>query len=113
MQKVVGVSVSHKIRLSLVTDEGFGELDRKYVGLKVAEVDVDGNYTKIVGLNGADWFQLLGCEVEFSCQPLTHSEALLLGYDPDDESMHCLIDRVFVTKKPTEGTPEQEAPGDE
>ena len=113
MQKVVGVSVTHKIRLSLVTDEGFGEDYVRHVGLKTSEVEIDGNFAKIVGMDGADWLQLLGCEVNFGCHPLMRYEALLLGYDPDDKSMHCLIDKVIVTKKPTEGTPEQEAPADE
>ena len=100
MQKIVGVSVGHKIRLSLITDEGFDKPDDKCVGLRATEVDVDGNFTQIVGLDGADWLQLLGCEVEFGCRALTRFEALLLGYDQDDENPQLIINRVFVTKKP-------------
>ena len=100
MQKVVGVSVSHKICLSLVTDDFFDEDGVKCVGLKASEVELDGNFVKIVGMDGADWLQLLGCEVEFGCLALTRSEASFFGYDPDDQIPQLIINRVLVTKKP-------------
>lgn len=108
MQKVVGVSVSHKIRLSLVTDDWFNEDGEKCAGLRAFDVELDGNYVEIVGMDGADWLQLLGCEVEFGCLPLTRSEASLFGYDPDDEIPQLIINRVLVTKKPNEKTTEND-----
>lgn len=107
MNKVVGVYEKHEICLSVITDVIPEEYEGNFCGVRAFETSFDGKNVKVIGIEGNDWSRLIGCEVEFGCKTVIGES------DEEGCTSHLVINRVFVAKKTTEGTPEQEAPGNE
>lgn len=107
MNKVVGVYEKHEICLNVITDVIPEEYEGNFCGVRAFEISVDAKNVKVIGIEGNDWSRLIGCEVELGFKSV-------IG-EPDEEgyTSHFVINRVFVTKKTTEGIPEQEVPADE